>query len=490
MAELKTSYQLAKERIIVSQFAKEQERAEAKQKIERQRYIETTPDLVLEWEEQQEGYVRPRAEVVQDIKDQPTHLFTPEEIEQTRRKKEMSKPIAVGKEYLVPMVEETTLSYAEVPEVHWYGHFTSYSGFSRMNRAMVFGLGNRGVRVKVDCQASKIEINEATCQELDFHKSLEINPRAPKIYGATIPISFVHGGKKVLYTMMETSETLHKNYVEKLNLFDEIWVPTHFGERMFKKNGVRPPILVMPLGVDIERYSPEAKPYAFASPLNRFVFLSVFKWGARKGYDILLKAYMDEFSSEDDVSLVLVTKCETDANPNRISDDITYLRNGIDKTDEQLPHLSICGKAFPERDMPGLYTAANAFVLISLGEGFGLPFCEAAACGLPIIGSNCSGQSDYLSNDNAYLVEPEGYAQAKINGNMSKLAKHCGFYENQSFPVFGEASIRKTRELMRYVYENEDKAIRHGAKLTNLIRQEFSWEKAVDRVLQRVKELK
>ena len=496
VAELKTAYQLAQERIIVSTFAKELERKRAQERAAQQRDFEETPDMVLEWERQQREDENPfekqKQKQKEEMNDKPSKLYTQEEIaayRQGKRANVVAPPAPVEEDYLVPLVEPEPKTYVDVPEVHWYGHFTSYSGFSRMNRAMVFGLGNRGVRVKIDAEPCKIEINDATCKELDFHKSLEINDAAPKVYGATIPITMMHGGKKILYTMMETSETLHKNYVEKINLFDECWVPTHYGASMFKKNGVRCPIRVMPLGVDVERYCPTAEPYVFANPLNKFVFISVFKWGARKGYDMLLKAYFDEFSAEDDVSLLLVTKCETDNNPNRIAEDILAIRNGIDKSDEQLPHLAICGKAFPERDMPRLYTAANAFVLISLGEGFGLPYCEAAACGLPVIGSNCSGQSDYLKEDNSYLVNPESYAQVKVNGNMSKLAKHCGFYENQTFPVFSEAALQQTREYMRFVYENEYAAKKKGAKLTKLVRTEYSWEKAVDKVLQRVKEL-
>jgi hypothetical protein len=38
-----------------------------------------------------------------------------------------------------------------------------------------------------------------------------------------------------------------------------------------------------------------------------FRFLSVFKWEARKGWDILLRGYFLEFSAEDDVELHIVT---------------------------------------------------------------------------------------------------------------------------------------------------------------------------------------
>ena len=38
-----------------------------------------------------------------------------------------------------------------------------------------------------------------------------------------------------------------------------------------------------------------------------FVFLSVFKWEERKGWDILIKSYLMEFNSENNVILIILT---------------------------------------------------------------------------------------------------------------------------------------------------------------------------------------
>jgi glycosyltransferase involved in cell wall biosynthesis len=42
----------------------------------------------------------------------------------------------------------------------------------------------------------------------------------------------------------------------------------------------------------------------------------------------------------------------------------------------------------PAIDMPQLYKSADAFVLPSRGEGWGLPLMEAMAMELPTIGTN------------------------------------------------------------------------------------------------------
>jgi glycosyltransferase involved in cell wall biosynthesis len=506
MDNLKSAYELALDRMVLSKYAIQLQKEEEKaKKIERAR-IDALPDIVRDWEIKQKQFedgenasrIEPNSENENDIDivNNPTVLFASQKLKRNIKPQidnvdnvDNVEGEAETKTITSEKTKNETLSYEDMPEVHWYGNFTTYGGFSRMNRAFAFGLANRGAKIKIDIQAIKVEINDATQKELEILERTDISDKAPKIFGATLPLNMLHMGKKILYTMMETSETLHKDYVERINLFNEVWVPTNFGANLMKNNGVSRPIMVMPLGVDIDRYSAKTPKYNFEGALNEFVFLSVFKWGYRKGYDILLKAYMDEFSSDDNVSLVLVTRCETDPNPNRISEDLSFIRSGIDKKEEELPHIAVYTKPFSEKDMPKVYTASNAYVSISRGEGFCLPVVEAASCGLPVISSNCSGTTDFLTEENSYLVEPSGFAKAKINGYMSKLAKHCRFYEDQSFPEFGEEAILETRKHMRYVYENRNAAMKKAKVLQKLIRENYSWDMAVDRVLNRIKEL-
>lgn len=50
----------------------------------------------------------------------------------------------------------------------------------------------------------------------------------------------------------------------------------------------------------------------------------------------------------------------------------------------------------PDDDMPDLYRAADVFAMPSSGEGFGIVFIEAMACGTPAIGLNVGGASEAL----------------------------------------------------------------------------------------------
>ena len=377
-------------------------------------------------------------------------------------------------------------------EVYWNGHFFDYGGFARMNRTMAFGLSNRNVRVRTEIEPYLTHVNSATQKELRRLASNDISDSAPKVFGVTVPTRVTHKGKKILYTMIETSEKVHPDYAGKLNLMDEIWVATEYGKKILQKSNVHPPIIVMPLGVDTGRYIPNAGTMDFGPSMNTFKFVSVFRWSYRKGYDILLKAYLEEFTSEEDVSLLMVSRLverPEEAGEEVIVSDFKGIKSMVNKKEEALPHVALYTKVLHERDMPKLYGSMDAFALISRGEGFGLPYLEAAACGLPVIASNCSGHTDFLDESNSYLVEPSGYSKAEVTGNLSRMAKLCHFYNGQTFPDFDETSVEQTKRHLRCVFENKKEAKEKAEKLRAQVNSNYTWDMAVERVYRRLKEI-
>lgn len=375
-------------------------------------------------------------------------------------------------------------------EVIYNGNLTCYTGFAKLNRNIVFGLSNMGVKVKIEDESISKDVNGATFDLISDLKNTDVSPSAPKIYGVTVPLNMAHSGKKILYTMMETSKNIHPDYRGKLNMVDEIWVPTEFNRKLFKQSGVHPPIYVMPLGVDVDRYVPDLDPLPLKKNLNGFVFLSVFRWQFRKGFDVLLKAYLEEFSSRDDVSLLIVSKAySSEGGDGKIVGDFNDIKAGINKKEADMPHVSLYSKAIGEKDMPRLYNSADAYVCISRGEGWGLPFAESGACELPVIASNCTGQTDFLNEENSFLVEPDDYVQANINGAFASMAKQSRFFEGQFFPDFQRGAIERTMDHMRYVYESYDDAKLRAKKLRSLLCEKYLWKDTVAKIYNRISEI-
>jgi glycosyltransferase involved in cell wall biosynthesis len=398
---------------------------------------------------------------------------------------------AVSQEDRKAEVEGTRLNRTRGLEVTYEGPMLSHSGYSTMNRAVVDGMARAGVRVKTSIVTTPVDIPEKTANKFREMEWVSVRDDSPKVHGLTVPQNMGHKGRRILYTMMETSDGVHQDYVGKLNMMNEVWVPNRYLVDILVKSGVHADIYEMPLGVDTSLYKPGVKPMHLHHDTKGFVFLSVFNWGFRKGWDILLKAYLEEFSSDEDVSLVMSVK--SFGNPKGIADIVSQIKSfkaGIRKHESAMPHMMLHTSSVDEANMPSLYAAADAFVLFSRGEGMGLPYLEAGSCGLPVIGTRCTAQGVFLNDDNSYLVDPDGYTRHQITdpafGNMARL---CRFYEGQLFPKFGSTAMGRAKDCMREVFEGLGEAKKKGEQLRRDICDNLTWNHAINRITSRLEEI-
>jgi glycosyltransferase involved in cell wall biosynthesis len=58
-----------------------------------------------------------------------------------------------------------------------------------------------------------------------------------------------------------------------------------------------------------------------------------------------------------------------------------------------------------QHDLPAIYSMAKVFFFPSIYEEFGIPNCEAMACGTPIVTANRAGPPE-IAGDAALLVDP------------------------------------------------------------------------------------
>lgn len=192
-----------------------------------------------------------------------------------------------------------------------------------------------------------------------------------------------------------------------------------------------------------------------------FKFISIFKWEERKGWDLLLQAFVQEFSQNDKVLLYILTR-EIESPQKVIRQFVRelFLRNNFpfESFQKTLNRIIVLPPDTPADSMPALYKACDAFVLPSHGEGWGRPHFEAMAMELPTIATNWSGNLMFMNDENSFPV------------SYTLVRSPDGFYGfNWALP-----NITHLQYQMRYVYTNREEARRVGRKARKDIVEQWS----------------
>ena len=154
----------------------------------------------------------------------------------------------------------------------------------------------------------------------------------------------------------------------------------------------------IPAGVDLDLFRPvprdEARRALGIRESN--VILSVGRIEPLKGLDLLVQA-TSMLSDQDDTRLVIVGGM-----PER-DDELKRLRSMA--ADLGVGDRTTFAGAVKQSELPAYYSAADAFVLPSYYESFGLVALEAMACGTPVIAARVGGPKSFItSGETGYLV--------------------------------------------------------------------------------------
>lgn len=373
------------------------------------------------------------------------------------------------------------------PPVVWTGAFFERAGYAEGARSFALALDRAGFDVQANPlfrgplavelpESHAARLGEIICRRLPdrfvhvvhatpvAHQRLAAPPyQVPVVRFRRHPRAVRHIGR----TMLET-DRIPADWAALCNEMDEVWVPSTFARETFAASGVaRDRLHVVPEALPLDPFETRLPPYPVPGAAG-FVFLSVFAWGWRKGWDVTLRAYVEEFRRGDPVSLVLhVTSPWGQSLEDHRREVEAFLRSlGLDPA--ATPPVVLIGASLSAIDMVRLYRAADAFVLASRGEAWGRPYMEAMAAGVPAIGTRWSGHLDFMSDDNAYLID---CSLARV---PERVAREVTYYQGGRM---AEPSAAHLRTLMRRVVEERGEAAGKAVRGQQEVLERYRWSR-------------
>ena len=289
----------------------------------------------------------------------------------------------------------------------------------------------------------------------------------------------------------------------------QIWVPSqhtkhailntlNFEEQPELDFSIQKKIKIVPHGVDLSIFKPNSQrkkdenllkshlePRSEADEDNRDIravdadnHADTFIYLANKGFrgerdrgglQYLFKAFNEEFNKDEPVEL----KVKINSAYGIVNFGQEFKKLGLKKDGGR---ISIITDNLEYKDMHKFYEQGDVFVTTSQAESFNLPCIEAMACGKPVIATSFGGQSDFVNNENGWLLN---------EGTMKEVTWDL-MYEGVKWK---EPNISEIRKTLRYVYENQEEVKTKSDKsiATSLI---YSWNESAKKANKFLKEIK
>lgn len=203
-----------------------------------------------------------------------------------------------------------------------------------------------------------------------------------------------------------------------------------------------------------------------------FTFLFVGSFSYRKGIDLLIEAFLEEFQLHESVRLYL--HC-----PGADWEGTRCLMREL-SAGRGRPRLSVDVRKLAPDGMCRLYNRCDALVTLSRGEGWCMPACEALLCGKPVIVPASSGPLEYLDETVAEMVPVEA---VEIRSVRDRFAK--GFvatYGKEGLCCY-QPDRRLAAGMMRRVYEDYAAACAKAIRGQARVRKELSWRQSASQIV-------
>jgi glycosyltransferase involved in cell wall biosynthesis len=250
------------------------------------------------------------------------------------------------------------------------------------------------------------------------------------------------------------------------DLVDEVWAASEYVRQALAPETDKPtrvvPIPIEPPAADTA--SPITLPAGFVF-LFSFDFQSVFE---RKNPLAAIRAFERAFDARDDAALLVKTI------------NGAHHPEAFERLQAAASHagVHVVDGYLPAHERDALTAACDAYVSLHRSEGFGLTIAEAMAAGKPAIATGYSGNLEFMTPENSYLVPYE----------LTPVPPGSGPYP-EGVP-WAEPDVQRAAELMRRVFEEREAAAERGRSGRADVLERFSPARCAAFVAQRLAEIR
>ena len=246
--------------------------------------------------------------------------------------------------------------------------------------------------------------------------------------------------KKCIGATIFETDSLPLGWTEYCNAMDEIWVPSQFNIETFMNAGVHEYLLKkFPLALQWDPANCDNQ----NSHNDQFTFLSIGSLHVRKGFDLLVNAYVNEFSADERVSLKLQTfpirsggMQSGDLNETNVLEK--FLSNHQMQNLNKLPKIEVNNTYLPLEDLQCVMSNASSYVSLERANGWNLPLMQMIAMGKPTLSIGWGGSTEFLTQENCYLI-----SHGELTKVEPKLAIQNEWYAGQNWPMVRVQEVQK-----------------------------------------------
>ena len=240
----------------------------------------------------------------------------------------------------------------------------------------------------------------------------------------------------ILFIVWE-SEYIPEKLKKAVNLFNEVWTPSSYCKHIFRKV-YEGPIVTVPHPVEVKLKPIQNHNSLIFFSEKKFSFLFIFNYHSsieRKNPFHLIEAFNKAFEDTENVELIIKTSGSKDyrETEKRLHNSIRGNKN-----------IKIIDVDLDRNNVDHLINNCDCYLSLHHSEGFGLTLAEAMYLGKPTLASNYSGNTEFMNQNNSYLVDC----------NIGEIENPDTNFSSET--IWGHPILEDTIDKMKMVYENKE----------------------------------